>query len=195
MRRSIAIVTGLLLLYGCGGAQAPGVDSPGLSGIGAIKIGQTFEEVSQILPVRLPSFMPNSNLFYGEEVSYFRDLSREQKQAENFPELKEISGYYSLIDGEEEIDLTLDFYRDTLVYIDNRGGGLVKEALTEKYGESKSNLWVGETATAHYYQREEIDGVEVYPTGRDIKREMEEYILEALEAKEKERKEALREAL
>lgn len=174
--RKLFILLVTLLLMGCvGNKSGETINAPGFSGIGDLSIGLTKEEALSLLSgVKADNYIPGFGSSDGSgPVSRY-------------------SGTLPL--KENNLDLYLTFYRDSLALVEvgKRGGSssLLRDILTAKYGEGDrigresnySESWRGEIATAVYYyetdnnpdlyKRKTREVVEITQTGRDIRGEI-----------------------
>lgn len=214
MERTVSILASLVVLASCGGSPSqPVVNAPGLEGLGTLTLGMTSSEAEEALRENASTF--NQRDKTKDKEYYFTYMRAEAKDVKDYKE-KEGSYYLSedVLDG--ELQLTLGFYKDSLVVIRVRGrwgsegAGTVRDAFKTKYGDGALSgsergyglyeTWRSEEAEAVYFlqddnnsnprERKILEYVEILPAGRDIKKELSAYDNTIATEKENRRKES-----
>jgi len=199
MKRTVAILASLVLLASCGGSPSqPVLNAPGLEGLGTLTLGMTSSEAESALRENASTFKQRDKT--EDKAYYLLYMKAEAKEAKDYKE-KEGAYYLSEDALDSELQLTLGFYRDSLVIIRVRGrwgsegAGIVRDAFKTKYGDGAlagnerayglSETWRSEKAEAVYFlqddnnsnprERRILEYVEILPSGRNIKEELSAY--------------------
>ena len=200
--RIIAAVS-LLLLFSCKGREgtkAPIYNADGLEGIGTLSLGLTTKEVEATLKENAKQFGKRYEAGISEYSLWYLPVSVKPAQTKGTYEERDAKYYLS---KDEALDARLAIYKDTLVIIRisggwrSKGAGYVRDAFRDKYGDGivsgdqklkyfgRNEVWASEKVTATYHleddenpnyaQRKILEYVEIVPSGRDIKKELNAY--------------------
>lgn len=193
--RKIIYLFAAVLLCGCAGGteSVPVINAEGLEGIGKVHIGDSFDNVVSVLSKaeERHSFVSYPTVESGVSLDEITDL-------------RELNGDYKLTPT-KSINMSMTFYRDSLVYIIVLEKRVVREAIIAKYGEGESsksksvesNKWVGEVATANYLRNDYlgVESLEFTPTYGNKAKEIKEEIQRVKEAKESKRIQELKDGI
>lgn len=206
MRRTVALLTSLVVLFSCIGSRKPEINAPELGGLGTLSLGMTTSEAEEAL-AESGSSLKDKEHYY----TYMRS------RAEEIEDYKEKESVY-FVSEDTKLKLTLGFYKDTLLIVRvpgrwlSEGAETVREAFKAKYGDGAlygsergyglTETWRSEDVKAVYFlqddnnrdlsKRKILEYVEILPSGRDIKRELANYDEAIATEKESQRRESLK---
>lgn len=208
MRRTLILLTSFVVLFACGGRE-PKINAPDLEGLGRLSLGMTTEEAEDALKENSSEF---GRAYDMKDKSKYFYMKAKPEDVQDYKETE--ASYY--VSEEIRLQLTLGFFKDTLVIVRVPGGyegaGTVRDAFKAKYGdgamigkESSYNFletWRSESVTAVYflqddrnsnlYERRRAEHFELRPTVRDIRRELVLYDEAIATEKESQRQETLK---